>query len=188
VLALLAARFLLPGDTNIASVSSPSPAESQITIGSLPVGTAFVFSDAPTLPPDVVPTGLHIHATPTPVPVITLPPPTPTPKATATPGPGATRTPAPSHTPTPSKTPVATHASFTFTACTTGGGFLVNFDASASTGSGTLTYDWNFDDNGATGTGVTTSHTYPDVGTYTVFLTVTGTSGPATISKTVTCT
>nr|WOJ45599.1 GH6 family Cel6A cellobiohydrolase type II [uncultured Vibrio sp.] len=51
---------------------------------------------------------------------------------------------------------------------------LVNFDASASTDADNdvLTYIWDFGD-GATGSGVSTSHTYADAGKYTVSLIVT---------------
>ncbi len=49
----------------------------------------------------------------------------------------------------------------------------VSFDASGSTGTG-LTYRWDFGD-GATGSGVTTSHTYTSVGTFRATLTVSAT-------------
>ncbi len=47
----------------------------------------------------------------------------------------------------------------------------VNFDASSSTGPGTLTYRWTFG-NGGFGSGVTSSTTYLNPGTYTVKLVV----------------
>lgn len=57
-------------------------------------------------------------------------------------------------------------ASFTFS-CS---GYACVFDASGSTGSIT-SYDWSFGDGG-TGSGQTTSHTFPGEGTYPVALTV----------------
>ncbi len=77
-------------------------------------------------------------------------------------------------------------ASFTFN-CTDLG---CTFDGSGSSDSdGTITgYAWNFGD-GATGSGVTTSHTYATEGTYTVTLTVTdndGATGSSSQSVTVT--
>lgn len=53
----------------------------------------------------------------------------------------------------------------------------VAFDASGSTDSGTIaTYAWSFGD-GSTGTGVTTSHTYTLVGSFTAVVTVTDNYG-----------
>ena len=55
--------------------------------------------------------------------------------------------------------------------------FVVSFDASASTSPGTISsYAWDFGD-GTTGSGVTTSHTYTEFGTYTVELTIQESSG-----------
>lgn len=55
--------------------------------------------------------------------------------------------------------------------------FEVNFDASASTAPGTITsYAWKFGD-GASGTGQTVSHTYTELGTYSVELTITDNNG-----------
>jgi PKD repeat protein len=56
-------------------------------------------------------------------------------------------------------------------------GTAVNFSGAASSDpqGQTLTYAWNFGDNG-TGTGVSPTHTYATAGTYTVSLTVTNTS------------
>ena len=55
--------------------------------------------------------------------------------------------------------------------------FTVNFDASASSAPGTITnYSWNFGD-GATGTGMTTSHEYTAEGAYDVILTITDNTG-----------
>jgi PKD repeat protein len=55
-------------------------------------------------------------------------------------------------------------------------GTAITFDASGSTGSGALSFDWSFGD-GSTGTGLQPVHTYQDDGTYTVVLTVTGPQG-----------
>ena len=54
-------------------------------------------------------------------------------------------------------------------------GTTVSFDASASTGN-ILTYEWDFGDE-TTETGITTSHTYHETGTYTVTLTVKDVTG-----------
>ena len=50
----------------------------------------------------------------------------------------------------------------------------INFDGSTSTGTGTLSYQWNFGD-GATGSGQYVSHPYATTGQYPVTLTVTDT-------------
>ncbi|MFT3970690.1 MAG: PKD domain-containing protein [Micropruina sp.] len=81
----------------------------------------------------------------------------------------------------PNRAPVA---AYTFTRSFQ----TVNVDASTSTDpDGALaTYAWNFGD-GATGTGVTASHTYAVAGVYTITLTVTDPQGLTdTISKSVT--
>ncbi len=52
---------------------------------------------------------------------------------------------------------------------------LLEFKAEG-TGSGALTYNWDFGD-GSTGTGDTANHTYTNVGSYTVALTVTDSTG-----------
>jgi PKD domain-containing protein len=149
VIALLAARFLLPSNAGTATASGSSEG-SPVDIGSIPASTGLDFSAAPTLG-NVVPSGLHIDATPTPIPVITLPPPTPTPVPTptlkpgTTPKPTHTPTPTPSHTPAPSPT-APPHAAFTPT-CT--GTDAADFDASASTagtGATITSYDWSWDD------------------------------------------
>lgn len=59
---------------------------------------------------------------------------------------------------------------------------VVDFDASASAGA--TSYTWDFGD-GTTGSGITTSHTYDTNGTYNVVLTITGPCGTDTISKTI---
>ncbi len=81
---------------------------------------------------------------------------------------------------------VAPTASFTKSAAD----LTATFDAAGSTDTdGTITgYAWNFGD-GATGTGVTASHTYATAGTYTATLTVTdddGATGTANGTVTVT--
>ncbi|MES2731927.1 MAG: PKD domain-containing protein [Bacteroidota bacterium] len=55
-----------------------------------------------------------------------------------------------------------------------------SFDASASTGVVAGGYSWNFGD-GQTGTGVTTSHTYTNYGTYSVTLTVADANGCSSV-------
>ncbi len=55
--------------------------------------------------------------------------------------------------------------------------FEVYFNASSSTSeSGIVSYEWDFGD-GTTGSGITTNHTYNEVGSYTVILTVTDVNG-----------
>ncbi|MGD0405304.1 MAG: PKD domain-containing protein [Candidatus Bathyarchaeia archaeon] len=76
-------------------------------------------------------------------------------------------------------------ASFTYSPSNPTVNTAVSFDASASNDSdGTIAnYAWDFGD-GNTGTGVTTSHTYPIANTYTVNLTVTDNTGlKGTLSK-----
>lgn len=67
-------------------------------------------------------------------------------------------------------------ASFTFSPTAPLPGDRVNFNAVASTaapGRRIVRYDWDFGDGTPAATGVQTSHTYPNVGTYVVTLTVT---------------
>lgn len=71
-------------------------------------------------------------------------------------------------------------ASFTDTVS----GLTAHFDASASSGSGPMTYLWSLG-NGATGTGVLASYTYPAAGTYAVKLTVRDSAGSASAVHTV---
>ena len=71
-------------------------------------------------------------------------------------------------------------ASFAYT-CS---GLTCSFDASTSTGA--TSYAWNFVD-GATGSGVTTSHAFAPRKTYTVTLTATGAGGSSPTSKPITC-
>jgi|APFre7841882724_1041349.scaffolds.fasta_scaffold10164_2 PKD repeat protein len=70
-------------------------------------------------------------------------------------------------------------ASFTATPADGSGPLTVQLNASASTdpGGSITTYSWNFGDNSAAGSGVTTSHIFQTNGTYTVTLTVTDNSG-----------
>lgn len=65
-------------------------------------------------------------------------------------------------------------ASFTITRALNS--LLVNLDASATTGSGIINYNWDFGD-GSTGTGITHSHAYATGGAYCVKLTVTNRCG-----------
>src|SRR5262249_35223955 len=52
-----------------------------------------------------------------------------------------------------------------------------SFDGSGSTAQSNATYDWDFGDNSAHGSGKTPSHTYGAPGTYSVTLTVTDAGG-----------
>ena len=82
-----------------------------------------------------------------------------------------------------SATPTAPVASFTAT-CS---GLTCNFDASASTGA--TSYSWNFGDTPAgTSTAVAPSYTYAVPGTYTVTLTATNAVGSSTTTKSLTVT
>lgn len=68
-----------------------------------------------------------------------------------------------------------------FTATTTAGSLAASFDASLSTGSIT-DYQWYFGD-GSSAQGITTTHTYPTSGTYSLTLTVTDDSGNISTSS-----
>ncbi len=59
----------------------------------------------------------------------------------------------------------------------------VGFSASASTDpeSGSMTYSWNFGD-GSYGTGITTTHAYTNIGTYTVRVTVADDQGASSVA------
>lgn len=176
VLALLAARFLLPGDNGPAA--SPSAGQTQVAVGSLPGGTQILFSAPPTIGGGVVPTGLHLEATPTPPPVITLPPATPRPRPTPSPTPKPGTTPNPTVNPTvkptvkPTLTPAV--ARFSFTCDLTG--HVGHFDGSASTpntGATITSYVWSWGDGIiSTTAGPTISHTFADAGPYSVILTI----------------
>jgi PKD repeat protein len=85
---------------------------------------------------------------------------------------------------TPSGGSGAPTANFTFSPAAPGVGETVNFNASTSTpgtGHRIVSYAWTFGD-GATGTGVTTTHAYSKSGTYSVQLTVTDEAGQSTTS------
>jgi len=73
IVALLAARLLLPGTSGAPGESGSGDLGSEVAIGSGPGGSGFLFSAAPTLGVIVDPS-LHLDATPTPIPVITAPP------------------------------------------------------------------------------------------------------------------
>jgi uncharacterized repeat protein (TIGR01451 family) len=78
-------------------------------------------------------------------------------------------------------------AAFTFDPAAANIGATIAFTGTA-TGTGPLTYDWDFAD-GNFGSGITTTHTYNTAGSYDVLLTVTGQCGAqATITHTVTIT
>lgn len=79
---------------------------------------------------------------------------------------------------------VAPVARFTFAAA---GGNSVQFDASTSTGEGTLMYSWDFTSDGESdSTDVDPLHTYPAEDTYTVTLTVSESDGDSdTTSETI---
>jgi serine protease len=81
-----------------------------------------------------------------------------------------------SNPPPPNSRPIA---SFTATPSTGTVPLTVQFDASASTDAGgsIAGYNWNFGDNSAASSGVTTSHVFQTAGTYTVTLTVTDNLG-----------
>jgi hypothetical protein len=182
VVALLVVRFVLPSGPATAD-ASPSPGPTGLVeIASSTLSATPSDMPAPTLG-NVVPPSLHLDATPTPIPVITLPPATLRPGQT--PGPTPKPTPKPTGVPTPS--PAPTVASFDWSCDVPTR--TAQFDASASTGGGSLTYSWNFGD-GSTGTGVAPSHLYLSVmpvGGYTVSLSVTGTGGTTPTSRSVVC-
>jgi hypothetical protein len=90
------------------------------------------------------------------------------------PGPPPTEPPDPDDPVPPVTVPGGPSPAFT---ATPGAGRQVDVDASATTDDGTVvSYDWDFGD-GASGSGVTASHTFPAPGTYVVRLTVTDDAG-----------
>jgi hypothetical protein len=179
VVALIAARFLLPGQDGVADASpTPEPTGVATTLG--PVDTGFHFSQVPTLGPPLDPSN-KANSSPTPIPVITLRPATPKPPKT----PAPTKTPGPGATPAPTLPPVAA-----FTASCVGN--LASFDASGSkagTGATITSYDWAWDDgSGNTTATPITEHTYSTSGTYNVILTITtSTGGHDAVSHAVVC-
>jgi PKD domain len=183
ILALLAARFLLPGNTGIAAATE-TPGTSAILVGSLPAETGLSFSAPPTLG-NVVNPSLGLDATPTPVPIITLPPPTPTAVPTPTLAPGATpkpsRTPTPSHTPAPTHTPPATPApplaGFANPCPTTNPTTVGTTVTFTNQSSGAIdSYSWTFGDGG-TSMIASPDYSYSASGTWKVTLLVSGPGG-----------
>jgi hypothetical protein len=174
VLALLAARFLLPGDAGVAVVSSPTPPPSEVAVGSIPVDTGFAFTAIPTFV-QVVPTGLHIDATPTPIPVITLPPPTPTPRPSATVGPSPKPTvkPTPKPSTAPTAPPAPPVASFN---CVPSPGYVLTCTDASINATGWV---WHWGDGTTSGVQNPAPHTYTasDPNPIQVTLDVTGPGG-----------
>ncbi len=185
VLALFAARFLLPSDP-ASALGSPSPEDTGLVALASPTPTPTPTDPGPATIGPVVPPSLHLDATPTPIPVITLPPatprptPTPTLKPGQTPGPTPSKTPTPTPHTTPAPTPLA--APLAQASCSVAvGSFQANCTSAGTVCGGTCTYHWTFGD-GTTGTGKTVSHIYPVSTpiTYTVTLTVTNSAGSDT--------
>lgn len=201
VVALLAARFLLPSDAGTASATDLAT-ETPVIVGSVPVASGIQFSAAPTIN-GVVPSGLHVDATPTPIPVITLPPPTPTPVPTPTLKPGQTpaasqkpgTTPKPSVKPTltppPSQPPTPPVAVIGTPSCDTSGGMSVTLDASASkagSAGGPLVYSWDFDEGvGFVSGSAIEDHTFT-AGPHNVVVKVTDASGQSDATQPITVT
>jgi hypothetical protein len=103
----------------------------------------------------------------------------PTPRSTprSTPRPTIAVTPVP--TPPPTPTPAVPVAAFTSSVS----GLVVAFDGQSSTGI-ISSYSWSFGD-GTTGTGAAPAHTYAEIGSYTVTLTVAGPGGSTADTQTV---
>jgi len=182
IIALLAARFLIPAGQPTAT-TSPAPFGTGVAV--IPTGgpTAFGITPGPTLGAVVNPS-LHLDATPTPIPVITLPPRTPKPSPTAPP-----KTAAPSHTappasqpppslPPPTAPPPAPIAGFSCPSIQVGVQTQF-FDASTGVIS---KWTWNFGDSTGTSNALNPVHTYSAIGDYTVVLTVLGPGGSNTDS------
>ena len=71
-----------------------------------------------------------------------------------------------------------------FSAPTTGLTVAVNASATTASDGATLTYDWNWGDGSAHGSGVTATHAYGSAADYTVTLTVTDSLGSTAVSTT----
>ena len=168
VLALLAARYLLPtGDGTAAA--SPSPGGSDVAVGTIPGRTGFEFTAVPTIGPIVNPS-IHLNATPTPIPLITLRPAKPTPKPTTKPG--TSPKPSSGSSPPPPLPPLADFI------CTPGAGFTMSF---TNTSTGSITgWLWEFGDSTTSTLQNPPVKTYSGQGSYTVSLTVTGPGGTST--------
>ena len=178
ILALLAARFLLPGDQSSAT-GSPTPGSSAVVVLP-PTGTATVVVTLGPTFGGVVNPSLHLDATPSPIPVITLPPRTPKPSPTkppTTPAPGVstppkTAPPPPTAPPPTAPPPPVAVISSCNVVHVAGVGYPVTCDGSQSLYE--TSYSWSFQSCG-TDSGNPGNCTYPDgtSGTFTVTLTVT---------------
>lgn len=183
ILALLGARFLLPGGSPGAS-PSPGETESVADLTSIPsLDGSFGQTPVPTLGGIVNPS-LNLNATPTPPPLITLPPitprPSPSPSPSPTPGPSHTPRPTPRPTKTPTPTPIKTPTPTPlppvagFSCTQEPATFIEDFTDSSS---GSITsYLWDFGD-GTTSIAQNPTHNYGAIGSYQVNLTVTGPGG-----------
>ncbi|MEN8376571.1 MAG: PKD domain-containing protein [Gemmatimonadota bacterium] len=85
--------------------------------------------------------------------------------------------------PPPPPPPAGLNAAFSFDCSNSD---TCSFDASASTGVGTLSYAWDFDD-GSNGNGVSPSHIYGGAGDFVVELTVTDDNGSDTAMAAIAC-
>jgi hypothetical protein len=183
VLALLAARFLIPAGPSTA-LGSPSPADTGLVAAASPTDTP---TDSPSPAPSatpiptgvVVPTGLHLDATPTPIPVITLPPPTPRPSTTPSLAPGQSPKPSTKPSTKPGTTPAPTQgAPVVSVTCTVAAlSFTADCTSAGSSNVAGATYFWEFGDGATQSGGVTASHTYTQAGTYVVMLTIKNSTG-----------
>lgn len=178
VLALLAARFLLPSGSSSAS-GSPSPDATSIIAEASPTPTTLAATAIPTIGQIVNPS-LGLRATPTPIPVITLPPRTPSPTL----APGATPTLKPGATPTPKPKPTPTHTPLPSPIAVINGNSCKVLSLTVTcSGTDSLyaqTYLWTFDDGTAnTRTTASMSYTFAQAGCHVVTLTVNNSTGPA---------
>ncbi len=110
--------------------------------------------------------------------------------------PTSTTNPTTTATITTTITPVTTTTTTTPTPCTppvvgftntqvNSSAFTIAF-TSISTGTGTLSYQWNFGDGSSNSTGSTVTHTFPGSGTYNVILTVTDSCNSNSVAQPVT--